>query len=272
MKNTFTKSLALVAATLVFVSCSNDNDSVNDISGTGTLGVEFDNAYGANDLILNTQENTTFNNEVLKISGIKYIISNIVLTKEDGTTYTYPKSQGYFIVDEANEDTHVIELPNVPAGNYTKVKFGVGVDQPQYELGEDAQGDFVVQAQAAGLLSDWSQGYSLLTFSGTFTSPTVTSATPFAVNAPQIETAYNYIEIMLDLPTKALVRTTISPEIHIIADLSKIIDGTNKIKLSDNISGANGAVIAQGSVILGNLSDMFTVNHVHNESSTANED
>jgi hypothetical protein len=268
MKNTFTKSLAFIAMMLAFASCSNDNDAVNDVSGTGSLGVEFDNAYGANDLILSTQANTTSNNEVLKINTIKYIISNIVLTKEDGSTYTYPKSQSYFLVNEANVDSHVLELENIPAGDYTKIKFGVGVDQAQFNLGADGQGDFLALAQAEDMLWSWSAGYKFLAFEGTFTSPTVTTATPFMVHTGQTGTDYNYTEITLDLPTKALVRTTITPDIHIIADLSKIIDGTNKIKLSDNNDGGMGAMIMGGAnlpLITANLSDMFSVNHVHND-------
>ena len=72
----------------------------------------------------------------------------------------------------------------------------------------------------------------------------------------------------IDLPTKAMVRTTITPEVHIIADLSKIIDGTNKIKLSDNNPGGNGAAIMGGAnlpLITQNLSSMFTAAHVHND-------
>jgi len=257
-----------MAITFAFTSCSGDDNAVSNVSGTGSLGVEFDNAYGANDLILNNQANTTSNNEVLKISTIKYIVSNIVLTKADGTTFTYPKSQSYFIVSEADADTYVIDLTNVPAGDYTKIKFGIGVDQEQFNLGASGQGDFLALAQAEDMLWSWSAGYKFLAFEGTFTSPTVTTATPFMVHTGQTGTDYNYTEITLNLPTKALVRTTITPDIHIVADLSKIIDGTNKIKLSDNNDGGMGAMIMGGAnlpLITANLSEVFTVNHVHND-------
>ncbi|MEL1243354.1 MbnP family protein [Flavobacterium sp. DGU11] len=258
---------AVLAATALFISCS-DDDSVNTVSGTGNLDVEFDNAFGDNDLILNTQSNITSNNENLKISNIKYIISNIVLTKQDGTTYTYPKSQSYFIVNEADTDSHVIELENIPAGDYTRIKFGVGVDKAQFDLGAEGQGDFLAKAQAEDMLWSWSAGYKFLAFEGTFTSPSVTEATPFMVHTGQTGTDYNYIEVTLDMPTKALVRTTITPDVHIVADLSKIIDGTNKIKLSDNNMGGMGAMIMGGAnlpLITANLAAMFSVNHVHND-------
>lgn len=265
MKNLLNKAIAIIAISVVFAGCTN-NDEV--ISGTGNLGLEFDNAFGSNDLILNTQTNTTSNNEVLKISTIKYIISNIVLTKEDGTTFVYPKSESYFIVDEATEASHLLELTNVPAANYTKVKFGIGVDKAQWELGATGQGNFLATAQAAEMMWSWSAGYKFLAFEGVFTSPTIANSTAFMVHTGQTGTDYNYTEVTLDLPTKAMVRTTIAPEVHVVADLSKIIDGTNKIKLSDNTMGGMEAMIMGGAnlpLITANLKGMFTVAHVHND-------
>lgn len=267
MKNFLNKVIAIIALSAVFAGCTKDNSN-DAISGTGKLSLEFDNAFGNNDLILNTQANMTSNNEVLKISKIKYIISNIVLTKEDGTTFTYPKNESYFIVDEANKASHLLELTNVPAANYTKVKFGIGVDQAHYNLGESGQGAFVAQAQTAGMIGSWSQGYINLDFEGIFTSPTITSNTSFMVYTNKTTSDYNYSEVTLNLPTNAMVRTTITPEIHIVADVSKIIDGTNKFKLSDYAMGGMGAMIMDGtnlSLITANVSAMFTVAHVHND-------
>ena len=74
MKNLIYKALAVLALSATFTACSSDDET---ISGTGAIGIEFDNSFNGNDLILDTQANTTASNEVLKISKIKYIISNI---------------------------------------------------------------------------------------------------------------------------------------------------------------------------------------------------
>ena len=248
-------------------SCSN-NDDDTAVTGQGKLGVEFDNVFGSKNLILNTDSNTTSQGEVLKISDVKYIISNIVLTKDDGTTFTYPKTKSYFIVDEADAETQEIELENIPAGDYTKIKFGIGVDKAQFDLGASGQGDFLAKAQEADMLWNWTAGYKFVLFEGTFTSSSVTTATSFMVHTGQTGTDYNYTEVTLNLPTKALVRTDITPDVHVFADVAKIIDGTNKIKLSDNNMGGMGAMIMGGAnlpLITANLSNMFTVNHVHND-------
>jgi hypothetical protein len=267
MKNTLYRALAIVTLSISLFSCSSDDDS-NAVSGNGKIILEFDNAYGANDLILNTQKNVTSNKEELKISLVKYIVSNVVLTKADGTTFTYPKSKSYFIADESTAAGREFELTDVPAGDYVKVKFGIGVDEEQWKLGAAGQGDFLAKANDAGMLWSWAAGYKFLAFEGTFTSETVKTATPFMVHTGKTGTDYNYTEVTLDMPTKALVRTTITPEVHLITDLSKIIDGTNKIKLSDNNAGGMGAMIMGGTnlpLITQNISTMFRVDHVHND-------
>ncbi|MBC5836407.1 MbnP family protein [Flavobacterium muglaense] len=259
MKNILNKAVAIIAISAALTSCSSDEVA---ISGTGNLDLEFDNSYGENDLLLNSQSYTTSNNEALKISTLKYIVSNIVLTKEDGTTYTYPKSQSYFIIDESDSEKRVAGLVDVPAGNYTKVTFGIGVDKTQWELGASGQGDFLATAQAAGMMWSWTAGYKFMAFEGSFTSPTVTTATDFKVHTGQTGTDYNYTEVTLTLPTNAMVRTTITPEIHIVADASKIIDGTNKFKLSESATIMGGSSLA---LITANLINMFSVAHVHND-------
>lgn len=265
MKNLIYKAIAVLALSATFTACSNDDEA---ISGTGNLAIEFDNSFKGDDLILNTQANTTASNEVLKISTAKYIISNIVLTAEDGTTFTYPKSNSYFIVNEGDVASHVLDLKNIPAANYTKVTFGVGVDKEQWQAGIDGQGDFYATAQAAGMMWTWSAGYKFVAFEGSFTSATFTTPVDFKVHTGQTGTDYNYTTVTLDLNTKALVRSTITPQVHIITDLAKILNSTNVIKLSDNNPNGTGANIMGGAnlpLVTANVATMFSVDHVHND-------
>lgn len=255
-----------MAIALTVASCSSDDN--NAVSGQGKIDVEFDNVFGSANLILNTAGNVTSQGETLNISDVKYIISNIELTKADGTVFVYPKAQSYFIVSEANAASQVLELENIPAGNYTKIKFGIGVDETQYNLGETVQGDFFAAAQNEDMAWTWSAGYKHLLFEGMFTSSTVTTPTPFMVHTGKSGANYNYTSVTLDFPDTALIRTNITPDVHIFADVAKIIDGTNKIKLTDNNMGGMGAMIMSGAnlpLVTANLSDMFTVNHVHND-------
>ena len=259
MKFQIKNILAVVAISVVLFSCTNNDDEA--ITGEGSLKVEFDNIYKTADFAANTNY-TNSNGEIVSVSKVKYIVSNIVLTKADGTTFTYPKSQSYFILDELTPSTLVLNLSGIPAGNYTKIKYGIGVDKAQWEAGATGQGDFLTTAQAAEMMWSWSAGYKFVAFEGTFTSATVTAATQFKVHTGQTGTDYNYAEVALDLPVNALVRTTITPQIHIMADLSQIIDGTNTINLSEGATIMGGAKLA---LVTANIANMFEVEHVHND-------
>lgn len=155
-----------------------------------------------------------------------------------------------------------VTLTNIPAGDYTKVKFGIGVDKAQFDLGIDGQGDFLEKAQAAGLTWSWSAGYKFLAFEGTYTSPTVPAATSYKIHNGQSSGNYNYAEVTLDLPTKAQVRTTITPSVHMIVDLGKIVDGSTKFKLETKATIMGGADLVN---ITQNITEMFRVDHVHND-------
>ncbi|NHN25379.1 hypothetical protein FIA58_006800 [Flavobacterium jejuense] len=252
---------AVVAISLSFASCSNDDDVNSNTLGEGNLKLEFDQIYNGADFAFNTAY-TNSNGEVVKVDVAKYIVSNIVLTKMDGSVYTVPKSESYFIIDEETEATHLINLPNIPAADYTKVSFGIGVDKEQFDLGATGQTSFLQTAQDAGMMWSWSAGYKFVALEGKFTSSTVTTEAQFKVHTGQTGNDYNYNTITLDLPDNALVRTTITPQIHIMADLSKIIDGTNVINLSDGATIMGGEKLP---LITANLSNMFEVHHVHND-------
>ena len=267
MKNLFVKAFAISAMALMVMSCTKNDD---EVSGNGSLKVQFENGYANNELDLGTAMVPNSQNEVLKINSIKYIISNIVLTRTDGTTFTYPKSQSYFIVDESNASSLVLTLNTIPAGDYKSIRFGIGVDQAQYSAGQSAQGDFWSIAQAAAMASDWTSGYKYVSMLGTFTAPTattpITADTAFVIQTAKSDSSYNFTEVSLDLPTNALVRTNITPQIHLSTDLSKIIDGTNKISLASKVV-ANIATItgADWGLITANMPSVFSVEHVHND-------
>lgn len=97
--------VVIVALCAFITSCSSDEQPDDTTAETGKLSLKFDNSYNNNDLILDTQTITTAHNEKLKVNVVRYIVSNIVLTKEDGTTFTYPKAKSYFIADENDAAT-----------------------------------------------------------------------------------------------------------------------------------------------------------------------
>ncbi len=259
MKFQLKNIVAVMALALAFTSCSNDDNK--EITGQGNLLLEFDNVYGSSNLAFNTPY-TNSNGEVVKINNAIYIISNIVLTKTDGSTYTVPKSQSYFFVNEANAASTILNLPNIPAGNYNKVTFGVGVDQAQFDMGACGQGTLWTDAQALGMTWSWAAGYKFIKFEGTVTSTSHTNAN-FRVHTGKTGTIYNYTEVSLDFPDNALVRTNITPQVHIMADLKKVIDGTTKINFEEGLDVMSGTKVQN--ISANNVPTLFEVEHVHND-------
>jgi hypothetical protein len=261
LKNTF----AVLALIALMSSCSSDDDS-QTISGNGEVELYFDNAVNGDDLILGTSTYTNSNNETLKINRLNYIVSNFVLIKEDGTEVAYPKESSYFVISEES-DINTIHLENIPAGNYTKIRFGLGVDQQRYLQGETAQQSFWDTAAANNLTWTWSTGYRFINFEGTFTSPAVTGEKGFQVHQGSNSATDNYREFTVTLPNTARVRTNETPSVHLIADANTILDGANKVKLSDSMNPAGTASSIMGGNelirIATNTTAMFTVDHVH---------
>lgn len=271
MKFHFKNTIAIMALTTLFVSCSNDDDTSPVVEGTtGDVELYFDNGVAGDALILgNTYTNS--NGESLTINRLNYIVSNFILVKEDGTEFTYPKADSYFVISEEG-DLLTVHLEGVPAGDYTKVKFGIGVDQQRYLQGETAQQSFWDLAAQYNLTWTWSTGYRFINFEGTFTSASVEGEMGYQIHQGSNSATDNYREVTLTLPTTARVRQDEMPNIHLKTDVNVILDGNTKIKLSDNLNQAQTAASIMGGENLINIADntlqMFVVDHVHNGSHT----
>lgn len=267
MKSIFKNTLAVLALTTFFVSCSNDDSNPVVEGTTGDAEIFFDNGVAGDALIIGgTYSNS--NGESLTINRLNYIVSNVVLIREDGSEYVYPKENSYFVINHADE-LQTVHLEDLPAGDYVKVRFGLGVDQQRYLQGETAQQSFWDLAAANDLTWTWSTGYRFINFEGVFAA-NGSEELVFQVHQGSNTATDNYREVTLDLPTTARVREGEAPSIHIKTDANVILDGINKIKLNDNLNQAGTASSIMGGEnlikIAENTLSMFTVDHVHNGS------
>lgn len=277
MKTNFKHFALFLAFTGLLTSCSED-DSASDSSLEGTFGdaeLFFDNGVNSDALVLGSAY-TNSNGETLTINRFNYIVSNVVLIKEDGTQFIYPKNESYFLISEETE-AFTVHLENIPAGDYTQIKFGLGIDQQRYLEGESAQQEFWNLASANNMVWTWSTGYRFINFEGTFNpanqaqrheEPGEGGMYNFQIHQGSNSATDNYREITLNLPSTARVRNNEMPNIHIVADANVITDGTNKIILNDNLNtaGTNASIMGGENLIkiAANTLNMFKVDHVHN--------
>lgn len=264
--------LAAIAMSFLFISCNSDDDNTM-IAGNGDAEFFFDNGVNGDEFFLNTAY-TNSNNETLKINKLNYIISNIVFIDAAGNEVAYPKEESYFIINEA-AGMQTIHLENVPAGDYKKVRFGLGVDKQRYLQGETAQQSFWDLATANDMTWTWSTGYRFINMEGVFATTPGGEEKVFQVHQGSNSTTDNYREVTLDLPTTARVRTDEQPSIHIKTNINVLLDGAVKIKLQDNLNQAGTAASVMGGQnlidIANNSQSMFVVDHVHNGSGSHHE-
>lgn len=195
------------------------------------------------------------------VSKFKYYISNISFLKVDNTVYTVPannnSSVGYYLVDEEKVNSKVIEIPDIPAGDYQSVSFIIGVDSLRNVSG-DQSGALDL---ANGMFWDWNTGYIFLKMEGSSPQASPTDLTfhigGFAYPSNTIR------KVTLPLTVENItVRKNIPPEIHLFVDLNKMFSGVNTIDfttLSNSVGDSNSTKIAD------NYVNMFSVDHVHNE-------
>ncbi len=261
-------TFALLSCAILLSACSSDDDAATeDLSGqTGDLVLKFDNGVGDQDFIFGT-EYAKSNNESYKVDNLKYIISNVRLTDDEGNVFEYPTEDNIFIVDEEdgnNAGEIYITLENVDAADYVSVTYGVGVDQERFLLGAEGQGDFLDEASDEGMMWSWASGYKFIRIDGTFTNDTTTDE-PLNVHMGSVGTSLdNYRELTLVLPNSARVRTDDTPEIHLKADISKVFDGTTSVNFADGYDQVHTDA-TETPVIATNIQGMFSVDHVHND-------
>lgn len=106
------------------LSCNNDDDA----NAKANLTVSFTHNWDGEEITSANFNDVVYENaneDVLSISLLRYLISDIVLHKGDGSTTTLA---GYLLVDVNNGLTSVI-IPDVPVGEYEALSFTFGFDE-----------------------------------------------------------------------------------------------------------------------------------------------
>lgn len=274
--NKFVKTSVLVASSLFIFSCSSDDDNgpVIDEGGVGALQVKFENGFGnLGNIILNQTTQTSANGQKHNFSTLKYVVSNITLIKSDGTEFAYhynDPDKGAFIINQEDAVGGIVyvDLNEVPQGQYSKIRFGLGIDQAAYLLGHDGQAGFWSKATEEDMTWSWAAGYIFAKIEGkygtTLADTEFMNHTGNMGDVSQNGTADLYREITLDLPNTAQVTSSIVPSIHILADWNHYLSGETDLTLD----GSNQMDMGSSPYLVSvteNLTKMFTVDHIHND-------
>ena len=264
----------IVFTFLTFTSCRNNDEEDSSADTKGNLQIKFENGFdNLGDIVLNQTTQTSSQGQKHQFSNIKYVISNISLIDENGNEFKYNENnpdKGAFIIDQADAVAGIVyvNLNEVPKNNYKKVKFGLGISQNAYLLGQDGQAEFWNKAKQKGMSWSWAAGYVFVKLEGKygtgspdteFMNHTGNMGNVTANGTPDL-----YREITLNLPTTARVTSQITPSIHILADFNQYLSGETPLLLSsanDMMMGSSQHLVN----VTNNLTRMFKVDHVHND-------
>jgi len=253
---------------LIFItSCKKDDTNEYDSSKKADLSVEFDNVAGGTDVQLNSANYTNAVGESFKITKLKYFVSNFVLTNSNGTTYTVPQDDCYFLIDESDLSSHQTSL-SVPEGEYKTLSFTIGVDSLRNTMDISKRtGALDPTTKAADMYWGWNSGYIFFKIDGT--SPAITAmGSVFQYHVGgfggySTPTTNNLRKVTLDLSNRGVAKVKQGKEanVHLFVDVLKALGG------STNMSFASVAMIhspTPAKPMADNYTAMITHDHTEN--------
>ena len=177
------KTILMAITTVAALSSCSKKDDNND-STPAKVTLQFDHYVGAEKLTLGTDvagaKAYTSNGQTLKFSEVKYVITNVVLVKADGTKVPYHTEdldKGGFLINQADAASLAPVLNDIPEGDYKGIEFGLGVKKELNNLKLQTQfpnfyrltGEF----KHSGIMHwEWANGYRFVKLEGWYSNPT----------------------------------------------------------------------------------------------------
>jgi hypothetical protein len=216
----------LIAVTVVLSGCKKDADSP---PATGQVKFRVENTVGTQPLVLNATVATTKMGETFTVSLFEYYLSNIRLTKSDGTVYAAPDT--YFLVNQDKPGNLSFAVAGVPAGEYTGVSFIVGVDAQKTGFTDPLALTGALNP-ANNMYWTWNSGHVFLKMQGTRTTSGVNKPLTCHIGGYAAPTSAIVTATPSFNGTKLVVRADRTPEVVLRADATKLFDGPNPVNLA----------------------------------------
>lgn len=272
------KSALLMATVLLAAACSKKEAPEPDAGKTGAFSIEFDNIVGEETLGFHPREYTNAKGEKFSIKLLQYFISNIKLYKADGSEYTVPQEDSYFLVNGGDRSTRFTKVV-VPEGDYTKVSFILGVDAERSKMPvEERKGVLSFNPdeghEGGGMYWGWNSGYIFFKFEGYCGlisddqqgDPTGNKQYKYHIggfggySAPTIN---NIKTVTVDLTQAgtAQVREGLRSNVHLFVDIMQVFNGPHTFSIPEHPN----VMFSEYSVnIANNFPTMFTHDHTEN--------
>ncbi len=273
--NRFHKLLLLCLFLITAFSCQEDDAPRMD--EVGEMIVKFDNHVGNQPMQLDDEGSTNYrytnsSGQEFNITRFGYYISHVKLEGPAGEMFidemnasaNETELKGYYRVVQGESDTYNVHLKNIPAGQYNKITFSLGVKEDGIQ--EGAVGGILDRAAGAWFWN-WNSGFINVLFEGhSPASPRDGNTVKFHIggwkNIPgegeQPQRFFdNNVAVSLDFDATVRVSETLRPSPHIHMDVLKWMESVDLEVVNDIHSPAAGRDLTP------NLSKAFFVDHTH---------
>jgi hypothetical protein len=254
------KSTFFLLLLFFLMSCNKKAMEPIDYSNRSRITLSFNHVVGNQPLSMGNTSYTNGSGEEFKITSLKYFISNISLTKTDGSVYVVPQDSSYFLIDES-EDTSKQPVITTPPGQYKQISFLIGVDSLRNTKDISQRiGILDPTASAADMYWTWNSGYIFFKLEGNSTvSPQTDKSFRYHIGlygGITSGTINNIKRVSIDLNPLGSVKVNNAKNstIFIQGDILKVFTGKNKISI-----GSNSVVMATpfSASVAENYANMF---------------
>jgi hypothetical protein len=233
---------------LFFTGCSKEKSLSND---NASLELNIKNQMGGNPLQLDFNYFNAFN-EDLKISRLKYYISNIhLINGNEGKLI--PDS--YFLIDEQNNASRKIKM-SIPSGQYTAVAFLLGVDSTRNVSGAQTG----ALDPALDMFWTWSTGYIMAKLEGTSSFSTAPN-NRIQYHIGGFSGVNNVLRmVVIDLPPDATLKIGNTLKIDLQAEIQNWFQSVHDMRIANN-----AVIMGPGSAAMqfaDNYNTMFTATSI----------
>jgi len=256
-----TTYLMILISAITVISCRKKDDPVVIIdppggpvdTTAGSLKVSFQNVAGNLPLTLDNAWYVTAGGDSLKISDLKYYITNIVLHSDTGQ-FVQPES--YYLIDERDNQSKTWTIGNIPPGKYKNISFMIGVDSRRNTAGAQTG----ALDPAHGMFWDWNTGYIMAKLEA------VSPSAPAPSNRLSWHIAgFKALQavmrsVTLTFPAPVTVKSSTLKTVHINGDVLEWFKTPQTIRVADLPVIANAG--ADAAKVADNYADMFTIDRI----------
>ena len=245
---------AIIATVFIFSACTKNNSSNTAVNTTGLLEFHMHTLVDTNEVDTYGLPYIMTGGRKISVNIAQLYISNVQLLGANNTVlYTVPNSYALKVMQ-----TEPVPIGQVPAGNYTSVRFTIGLDsiantkspasndstfnQPKMWFGNTAQPG----------------GYVFVNFQGAIDTTRKANGNTLVPFAFKVGTNANKRTVTMPAQAFSVIGTQ-TQLVHLLIDYNKLftgIDLTNLANLTLTTSAANSSAL--GKQLANNIPLMFT--------------